>query len=256
MIDRHTRALDRREFLRAVRALSARYVERRAALPRRSPTDSAGKRAAFAGFFAPMHLLTVREIVRALGAARTPLDEIVDLGCGTGAASAGWALELPAPPALLGIDQEAWSLDEARWTWKTLGLEGRTRRTDLVRAATGLANAPVGTRSTRGLVLGWSVNELPPASRARLLPLLLGLTGRGWALLVVEPLARSAVPWWEEWAAALTQAGGRDDRWKFDARLPPPLAALDEAAGFERETLNARSLYVAAGSPLGTPIRR
>ena len=45
LVARHTSTLSRAEFLKAVRALSARYVERRQELPRRSPVDSAGKRA-------------------------------------------------------------------------------------------------------------------------------------------------------------------------------------------------------------------
>jgi hypothetical protein len=48
VIERHTQSMTRPEFLKAVRALSARYVEQRAALRDRSPLDSAGKRAAFA----------------------------------------------------------------------------------------------------------------------------------------------------------------------------------------------------------------
>ena len=47
---RHRANLTTPEFLKAVRALSARYVERRAELPDRSPIDSAGKRSAFAAF--------------------------------------------------------------------------------------------------------------------------------------------------------------------------------------------------------------
>jgi hypothetical protein len=63
---RHRAALTSSEFLKAVRALSARYVERRSTLRDRSPLDSAGKRAAFAAFYAPLHFLTAREIVRAI----------------------------------------------------------------------------------------------------------------------------------------------------------------------------------------------
>jgi hypothetical protein len=45
---KNLRALSMPELTRAIRALSARYVESRAQLPDRSPLDSAGKRAAFA----------------------------------------------------------------------------------------------------------------------------------------------------------------------------------------------------------------
>src|SRR5207247_822586 len=50
---RHRSSFTSSEFLKALRALSARYVERRGALPARSPLDTAGKRAAFAAFYAP-----------------------------------------------------------------------------------------------------------------------------------------------------------------------------------------------------------
>ena len=152
--ERHRSALTSAEFLKALRALSARYVERRAELAGRSPLDSAGKRAAFAAFYAPLHFLTTREIVRALGLAperagtsahgarRTVIDPpkdgrttralIVDLGCGTGVASAAWARAQGGSPALLGIDSHPWALAEARWNWRKLGLKGETRRSDLV----------------------------------------------------------------------------------------------------------------------------
>ena len=100
----HRRSFSNSEFLRALRALSARYVERRDMLPDRSPLDSAAKRAAFAAFYAPLHFLIVARIVAAVGASRGGLGTIADLGCGTGAASAAWALACPAPPPrIVGI---------------------------------------------------------------------------------------------------------------------------------------------------------
>ena len=154
LVARHTSALSRPEFLKAVRALSARYVERRAEIPRRSPVDSAGKRAAFAAFFAPLHLLTAREVARALGADEGLMPQLIDLGCGTGAASAGWALACDRPPDIVGIDRHAWSLDEAAWNWRSLGLRARTRRADLVHAVAELTRRPrpaQGTSVARGL---------------------------------------------------------------------------------------------------------
>jgi len=58
---------------------------------------------------------------------------------------------------------------------------------------------------------------------------------------VIEPIATRLVPWWPAFAGRVANAGGRVDEWKFDAPLPPALAALDEAAGFQRESLSARS---------------
>ena len=44
-------------------------ARRHCALPDRNPLDSAGKRAAFAGFYAPLHFLTTREVITGLGGA-------------------------------------------------------------------------------------------------------------------------------------------------------------------------------------------
>src|SRR4030095_1951860 len=83
------------ELTRALKALSSCYVERRAGLPTGQALSGAGKRAAFALFYAPLHFLTAREIAKALiadgGAASRP-HPIVDLGCGTGVAGAAWAM--------------------------------------------------------------------------------------------------------------------------------------------------------------------
>jgi SAM-dependent methyltransferase len=240
-MERHAAAFRRPELLKAIRALSARYVETRATLPARSPLDSAGKRAAFAAFYGPLHFLTTRKVVRALGLHRRPLRRIADLGCGTGVAGAGWAVELaPRGVELDGVDASAWAVSETAWTWRTLGYRGRVRRGDLVRAAETLARSA--TLADTGVVLGWSVNELTPEARERLLPLLVNLIGRGASLLVVEPIARRLVPWWDDWSAACLAAGGRSDEWRFAAALPDPLADLDEAAGFQRGDLTARTL--------------
>jgi hypothetical protein len=241
VIARHTAALSTPEFLKAVRALSARYVERRAELGRRSPIDSAGKRAAFAAFFAPLHFVTTREIVAAFGEGMS-VRRIVDLGCGTGTASAAWALRCEPPPEIQGIDREGWSLAEAAWNWRQLGLRGRTRRGDLVQAARQLRGA--GPAGGTGILLAWSVNEIDDDARAALLPSLLELGRRGATVLVIEPLARAAVPWWETWAAAFAEAGGHADEWKIAATLPAPLNELSEAAGFRRHSLGARTLRI------------
>ena len=114
---RHTGAMTRPEFLKAIRALSTRYVERRSAIADRSPVDRAGKRAAFALFYAPLHFLTARGIVQALGLATEPIDTIVDLGCGTGAAGLAWATALTRRPAILSVDASpaARPLELGRW---------------------------------------------------------------------------------------------------------------------------------------------
>ncbi len=241
LVERHTSSLSRPEFLKAVRALSARYVERRAELAARRPADSAGRRAAFAGFFAPLHFFAVRAVVAAVDAAATPLDRLVDLGSGTGVAGAAWALSFSRPPELLGVDRDRWALQEARWNWRTLGLAGRTQVADLVAAVERIAGDG---RSRTGLVLGWSANELPADRRDRLLHALRRLAARHVPILVIEPIARSAAPWWPEWADAVTSLGGQTADWRFDVGLPEPLASLDEAAGFRRDGLAVRTLWL------------
>jgi hypothetical protein len=233
---RHRGAFTNSEFLKAVRALSARYVERRSALPDRSPLDSAAKRAAFAAFYGPLHFLTVARIVEAIGMAPGTTDTIVDLGCGTGVTSAAWAMACGGKPRIWGFDVHAWPLDEASWTWRTLGLDGRVRRSDMLRARIDEGSA---------IVAGWSINELDQASRRDLLTRLLGAAERRSTILVVEPIGRRATPWWPEWESAFRARGGRSDDWRFDDALPPVLAELDEAAGFRRDALSAKTIYVA-----------
>jgi hypothetical protein len=240
---RFARDLSTSEFLKAVRALSARYVERRDTLGRRSAADSRGKRAAFAAFFAPLHFLTSQAIVRELDAARRPLETIVDLGCGTGVAGAAWALAFPRRPRVVGIDREGWALDEAARTWRALGLDGRTKRGDIGRPLSSVAGPLFRHPPATGIVLGWSANELTAAARTGLLPDLLALAERGASVLVIEPIARSAVPWWDDWSETWTRAGGRSDLWKLNEPLPSSLAALSESAGFRREGLTARTLW-------------
>jgi hypothetical protein len=231
---RHRGALTNPEFLKAVRALSARYVERRGSLPDRSPLDSAAKRAAFAAFYGPIHFLTVARIVEAIGAASGAIDAIGDLGCGTGVSSAAWALAFATPPRIIGFDAHTWALDEAVWTWQTLRLEGRVRRVDVLRARL----------DTRAIVAAWSVNELDHRARAHLLARLVEAASRGASVLIVEPIGRRATPWWPEWSAAFGAAGGRSDEWRFESPLPPVLAELDEAAGFRRDALSAKTLWI------------
>src|SRR5919197_2916834 len=89
--ERHLANLTRSELTRALRALSSAYVERRRRLAEGAALEGAGKRAAFALFYGPLHYLLVRAIVRALPeAAAGKAATLVDLGSGTGAAGAAW----------------------------------------------------------------------------------------------------------------------------------------------------------------------
>src|SRR5262249_57484671 len=94
---RHLVDLQVPEVTRALRALSSAYVERRHTIARGSALDTAGKRAAFALFYAPLHFLATRHVVRELTAGTPMPQTIVDLGCGTGPPGPPWPLQ-PAPP--------------------------------------------------------------------------------------------------------------------------------------------------------------
>ena len=73
--ERHLANLTRSEVTRALRALSSCYVERRGKLESGAPLDGAGKRAAFALFYGPLHFIIISEVLRALDAGnRCPED--------------------------------------------------------------------------------------------------------------------------------------------------------------------------------------
>src|SRR3954469_15573382 len=90
---RHLTTLTFQEVRRSVQALSAIYVEQRDRIDSGAVLNGAGKRAAFAMFYGPLHFLLIREIVRALQASRQELQTILDIGCGTGVAAAAWSLQ-------------------------------------------------------------------------------------------------------------------------------------------------------------------
>lgn len=239
---RHAAAMTRSEFLKAIRALSARYVERRGALPDRSPIDSAGKRAAFAAFYAPLHFVTAQRILAQIEAP-AGIRTIVDAGCGTGVAGAAWALACSPPPAIAGVDLNSWALDEARANWRALELSGRATRADFVSHLEQLAaQAQRATPTETGVICGWSLNELDVQNIDRARRAIDALAARGTRVLIIEPISRSLVPWWDDWVARTAVPGARTSEWRFADALPPFLAALNDEAGFTREELTARSL--------------
>jgi methylase of polypeptide subunit release factors len=128
---RHLANLRFAEVTRALRALSSAYVERRREGAPRGALDSAGKRAAFALFYAPLHFIAVGSVVEALAAQSPAPRRILDVGCGTGVAGAAWAIAATPAPAVLGIDRHAWAAAEARWTYRQLGLRGHAQSGEL-----------------------------------------------------------------------------------------------------------------------------
>jgi len=237
---RHGADLTFAEIRRGLQALSSLYVERRGRIAEGAALDGAGKRAAFALYLAPLHFLIVREVVRALGAAAPAPKEILDLGCGTGAAGAAWALEARPHPSVEGVDRSGWAADEARWTLRALGLRGQARASDLDRV--GLPGRGA------GVIAAFTANELDDARRERLLSRLMDAARAGARVLVVEPIAKRALPWWGAWAEAFAAQGGRADEWRFPAELPDPLRALGRAAGLDHRELLARSLWTGGGA--------
>ena len=239
---RHLADLRVPEVTKALRALSSAYVERR-----RHPAvhaggrhvlgalDSAGKRAAFALFYAPLHFIAVHEVVRTRSGAAPP-KTIIDLGCGTGAAGAAWALASHADPAVVGIDRHPWAVEEAQWTYQALGVRGRARQGDVTRLS----------RPRRGesIVAAYVLNELPDEARARLEDRLLETAAHGGRVLVIEPIARAIAPWWDELATRFSLVGGRSEEWRLAIDLPPLLEKFDRAAGLNHRELTFRSLSV------------
>jgi hypothetical protein len=231
---RHLADLRMAEFTRALRALSSTYVERRQAGVR-GALESAGKRAAFALFYAPLHFLTMLHIVRTLGADAPAPRGIVDLGCGTGAAGAAWALAAQSAPMITGLDRHPWAVAEANWTYRQLGVRGRARTGDVARLPPLTAGIAV--------VAAFVLNELPTPVRERLETRLIEATARGVRILIVEPIARSVSPWWSDIEDRVRAAGGRTDEWRIPVELPPPLDVIDRSAGLDHRMLTARSLY-------------
>ncbi len=223
------------EVRRALQSLSSIYVERREKLIAGAALDGAGKRVAFALFYAPLHFRLVREIIRVLGAG-SGSRRLLDLGCGTGAAGAAWALESDAACRLEGVDRNSWAAREARWNYRALGVRGRSARGDLLRTTLPGQGA--------GILAAFTINELPDEDLSRFLKKLLAAGRRGARVLIVEPIAGRITPWWGEWCAAFRAAGGRQDVWKFRVELPELLLRLDRAAGLDHRELAGRSLWL------------
>jgi SAM-dependent methyltransferase len=243
---RHLANLRVPEVTRALRALSSAYVERRrqtAAVDGRQvlgALDTAGKRAAFALFYAPLHFIAVTHVVSTHRHVSPP-KTIVDLGCGTGSAGAAWALASRPAASVVGIDRHPWAVEEARWTYHQLGIDGRARQGDVTKAAL--------IRRGDSVVAAYVLNELPAAARTRVEERLLETAAHGGRVLIVEPISRAIAPWWDALAARFADVGGRADEWRVPIELPPLLEKFDRAAGLNHRELKFRSLF-AGGLPV------
>ena len=237
--ERHLADLTLPEVGRALRALSSCYVERRARLAEGAALEGAGKRAAFALFYSPLHFQATAHIVHELEAGR--VSEVLDLGCGTGAAGAAWALAAAGPARVTGFDRSAWAVAEANWSYQRFGLRGHAARQDLTR---------VQFRPRRGLgiLAAYAINELSESARAAVLPRLVDAGRRGATVLVIEPIARRLAPWWSAWESAFTGAGGRADEWRLRSELPERQRQLAKSAGLNPQELTARTLLFEGGA--------
>ncbi len=237
--DRHLADLQFREVTRALRALSSTYVERRGGLRDGAALSGNGKRAAFALFYGPLHFLLLRAIAAELPGASSVAGALVDLGCGTGAAGAGWASRCERPPALHGVDRHPWAVGEANRSYRDLGLAGRAVIGDI-----GRDPLPKG----RAYLAAFALNELTDEARRGLVARLLDRAACGNQVLIVEPLAKGVSPWWERDLIPFLDAGGRADEWRFTVPLPPLVAKLDRAAGLRHQVISGRSIWIAGAS--------
>jgi len=232
---RHLADLRFSEVTRALRALSSAYVERReSALADHKALDGAGKRAAFALYYGPLHFLLVQHIIREIGVTFEP-GVVVDLGCGTGVAGAAVALRGSVdgqPLRVSAFDTHPWTLDEARFTYRAFGL-----KSDVRRAHAAKTRFP---SDTSMIVAAFVVNELTDQDRAILLD---EFKKSRKHVLIVEPISQRISPWWNQWAVEFGKIGGRADEWKARVDLPPLVKRLAKAAGLRPEMLTARSLY-------------
>jgi len=233
--DRHFADLKFAEVTRALRALSMSYVERRLEGKPRGALDSAGKRAAFALFYAPLHFVATSHVVRALQADAPPPRHILDIGCGTGVAGAAWALACSPPAAVTGIDRHPWAVEESRWTYAQLRLKGRAQRGEMPEK---LRGGP-----ENAVIAAYVLNELSAPVRRAFEDRLAAAAGEGVRVLILEPISRQAVPWWDDSARRLESHGFRADLWRFDIERPPIVAKLDEASGLNHRTITLRTLY-------------
>jgi hypothetical protein len=236
--ERHLAELTFAEVARALRALSSAYVERRGRLSEGAALSGAGKRAAFALFYGPLHYLLMREIIDALPGASDKVDVLVDLGCGTGASGVAWATRFCDPcPAITAIDRHPWAVAEAVETYRMFGCRSHVRRGDISKT--------VLPKARSAILAAFTLNELTDTMRNEVVRRLIDRAGRGDRVLIVEPLAKFVAPWWDDWRRRVEAAGGRVDEWRFRVELPAIVAKLDRAAGLDHRELTGRSFWLA-----------
>jgi hypothetical protein len=268
------------EIRKGVQALSSLYVGRRGSAQEGGAIfDGAGKRAAFALYYAPLHFLVTWHVVHEIEFDAVPVARLWDLGCGTGAAGASWGLALKASSQragkIIGVDRSPFPLHEAEGTYRAFGLRAETQRIDLGDAVSsggsaavvrigappgGIAarapavagpprsrrSGPGGLRKDDAVLLAYTANELPDPAREALLHMLSAGAGTSRPLLVIEPIAKRAAPWWTRWERALGEEAllVHSFEWRRRIELPEWIAAMDKAAGLDHAELTARVMGV------------
>ncbi len=239
LLERHLKDLKFAEVTRALRALSAGYVEKREEGGVTRALDGRGKRAAFALYYGATHFLVTEALVREFdlgfepGGRRT----ILDLGCGTGVCGAAWALS-SGEAEVTGADRSSFALHEARWMYRILRIPGHTSRS--------ITEALEPARRPDAVVIGWTLNELDDEKRDRIAARLLPWILKGTRLLVIEPVSKRVTPWWDGWASRFPKdrCSVVEKRLRLD--LPPKIALLARSAGLSTDATVVRVL-VAAG---------
>lgn len=238
---RSDEALSFSEIRRGVQALSSDYVSRRIETSGSGKALSGrAKRAAFASFYSPVHFLIARQIICALGVPSPKIRQVQDLGCGLGVASAAWALASARRPAVWACDKSAWSVEEAKKSYRAFGVRARVDRRPI-------AGIPA-PRNGQALVAAYSVNELPSEERDALLNRCLE-AHRSSGVLIIEPIAIRPLKWWSSWQRAFVRLGGRADEWQLQLQLPDSVQRIDRAAGWDHRESKARSLWLPHSNP-------
>lgn len=242
---RHLAELTFSEVSRALRALSSAYVERRQKLAAGAALSGAGKRAAFALFYGPLHHLLLTHIAANVPGAAENVDTLVDLGCGTGASGAAWAAvcrsgsagaRREGGPRVLGIDRHPWVLSEAAATYRAFGIPATVRQGDIA--------STILQKGRSSILAAFTLNELGDSERDALMARLIERARQGNRILIVEPLAGFVARWWNRWRDTFEAAGGRADEWRLRTELPAIVAKLDRAAGLNHREITGRSLWL------------
>ncbi|MCA8936757.1 MAG: methyltransferase domain-containing protein [Planctomycetes bacterium] len=233
LFERWHRELTHQEVVRALKALTRDYVQRRTRL-RGKALEGRGKQAAFAMYYAPRHFVIVREALKSLGAPTDSPREVIDLGCGSGVAGAAWAMHCGAN--IVGVELDPDVLREAAFTFKDLGLRGGGIRCHLGKYR--WPKAPV------GIIAAFTINELDERDRERVWRELEKQVKGGSRVLILEPLSTRITPWWQDWSSRVTELDGRADEWHFEVELPQRVHLLGKSAGLKPERLGARTLWV------------